>query len=83
MAKAEGLEAAGGFLPRVIYGVIAEVAVVGMEFFQLAGEGAGVGGRECVGRDASPRRPRTARASRPYLAKSSHNVQHVQRPATF
>ena len=41
-----GLEAAGGFLPRVIYGVIADVAIFGMEFFQFAGEGVNIGGGE-------------------------------------
>jgi hypothetical protein len=46
-----GLGVAGGFLPRVVYGVIR------MQLFQLAGENVGVGGRECIGRDISPRCP--------------------------
>ena len=34
---------------------IADVAIVGMKFFQFAGEGVGVSGGEGVGRDAAPR----------------------------
>jgi len=32
------------FRPVLFYGVIPHVPIVGMEFFQLAGEGVGVGG---------------------------------------
>ena len=31
-------EAAGGFLPRVVYGAVADVAIIRMELFQFAGE---------------------------------------------
>ena len=62
---------------------IADVAIVGVKLFQFAGEGVNVRGGEGVGRDASLRRPRTARASRPYLAKPPHNVQHVQGPTAL
>jgi len=62
---------------------ILHVSIVGMKFFKLALESIDVSGCECVGRDASPRRPRTARASRPYLRNTSHDVQHVQGPAAL
>jgi hypothetical protein len=37
-AETEVPEVAGEFLPRVLYGIIADMPVVGMEFFQFARE---------------------------------------------
>jgi hypothetical protein len=58
--------------------------VVGMELFQFALKSINVRGGEFVGRDGWPSRPfPDASARRPYLAKPTHNVQHVQRPAAL
>jgi len=36
------LEVAGGFLPRVVYGVVADMAIIGMQLRQLFGKGASI-----------------------------------------
>jgi hypothetical protein len=61
---------------------IADVAVVGMQLFQLALKGINLGGGESVGRDIALRCPDGA-PRRPYLRNTPHDVQHIQCPAAF
>jgi len=67
---------------QLLANLIADVAVVGMEFFQFAFKCVNLGGGKCVGRDIALRCPDAA-ARRPYLGNASHNIQHVQGPAAL
>ncbi len=48
----------------------------------IGGEGVGVSGRECVGRDIALRCPDAA-ARRPYPADAPHGIENVQPPAAL
>jgi|GEM_PF-2649438 hypothetical protein len=54
-----------------------------MQRLKFAGEGVGVGGCKCIGRDGWPQPSADASAKRPYLAKPSYDIEHVQGPTAL